>query len=602
MREDEINEALADLEEALQASPDYIDAYIFKADLENQLSRLDSAISTFAQAEKYGLPYYSFYNYGTLLFQAGNYERAIEILDKYRQHPRAREKYIAESNRLIESSAFAMRARQKPKDYDPQNLGPKVNTDQLEYFPSISGDGRELVFTHRRLTGDRQDEDFWKTTRDSLGGPWQEARRMDGFLNTVQNEGAQSLSADGQVLFFAACNRDGGFGSCDIYASFRESADTWSRAVNLGPGVNSALWESQPSISPDGRTLYFVRGRGSRDKNLDIYYSRYGKQGWEKAKALGANINTPYRETSPFIHFDNQTLYFSSDGHPGMGDLDFFVARKAPGGAWKKPQNLGYPINTTAQEFSLIVSPDGKTGFFSSDNMETGYGRLDLYEFVLPDSARASAVAYLQGKVYDKESGKPLQARVDFTALEDSTISFSHNSNKRGKFYAVLPGKRAYALSVNRPEYLFYSRNFVLEAETPEEAKTLKIPLVPVREGEKITLENIFFEYDSYRLDRRSYPELRNLVRFLENNPLVRVRLEGHTDSQGSPEYNLKLSKQRARSVYEYLTTRQIDPERLEYQGFGATQPIATNETEEGRAKNRRTELHIIARKKLRNK
>lgn len=595
-RSNEFGDALEDLNDAIEDSPDFINAYLFKAEILQRLDRKEEALKVYEASFAHQPPYYVSLYYGRLLFELGQYAEAEKALNNYAQSPEAKPKYLAEVNQMMKSIAFAKTALKNPKPYNPKNLGSKVNSEQLEYFPSISADGNTLVFTHRSLVGPEQDEDFWVTIRDSAGAKWQQAQKIRGFLNTPDNEGAQSLSADGQVIFFAGCNRPDGFGSCDIYASFLQPDGSWGKAINLGPTVNTGRWESQPSISSDGLTLYFVRGRDGTDRNLDIYESKFTRNGWTKAERVEGDINTDAQETSPYIHFDNQSLYFSSNGHPGMGDLDFFVSRKLPDGKWGKPQNLGHPINTSAQEFSLIVGPDGKTGFFSSDAIDSGYGKLDLYEFSLPDSVQAKPVAYLRGKVIDKKTREPLSALIEFSDLDDSSFTFDKASNREGEFYAVLPAFSEYALSISKQGYLFYSQNFKLKNQGKEEALFLLIELIPIEVGQSVKLENVFFDFDSYKLQQRSFTELEKVVGFLNTNPQVEVSIEGHTDNQGSDAYNKELSSNRAQAVFEYLKTKGIAESRMRFEGFGASKPIAENTTEEGRALNRRTEMRILAK------
>lgn len=593
VREEAWQEAVEDLRDALQEDPSFSEAYLLLADVYLRLQLPDSALAVYERALPFHPPYFMHYYHGQLLYQQGQYAQAEEALRRYQQHPRANPKYSDEIDRILRSCSFARQAEANPQPYAPQNLGAAVNSEEMEYFPSISADGLTLVFTHRKLSGQKRDEDFWITQRDSLKAPWQKAKVMGGFLNTDQNEGAQTLSADGQVLFFAACQRPDGLGSCDIYASFRQRDGRWGKAINLGPQVNSPRWESQPSISADGRTLFFVRGDNSFDRNLDLYYSEFNGRSWSKARKVPGEVNTQRQETSPYLHFDGRSLYFSSNGHPGMGDLDFFVARKQADGTWGEVENLGYPINTRAQEFSLIVGPDGETGFFSSDALESGLGQLDLYSFSLPLDRRARAVAYLRGKVIDRETRQPVPSRLQFEDVRDSSNRWVQGTNRGGQFYAVLPARADYALSIAEPGYLFYSRNFRLAKQGAEDALYLEVELIPIAAGEKVKLENVFFAFDSYQLKPESTAELQMVLRFLRQNPQVSIVLEGHTDNQGSAAYNEKLSQQRARAVYDYLQEAGIAADRLAYEGYGASQPVADNATEEGRALNRRTVLRI---------
>ena len=591
----QMDKALKFAEKAIEEEPGYLDALLFAADLYRKNDQVDSALAKYKKALQHQAPYYVNYFYGKLLFIDEQYAQVEKPLMAYMQSPKASAKYVKESRHLIRSAAFAAKAKENPLPYEPENLGPEVNSAQMEYFPSISADGNLLVFTHRNMD-DRQngDEDFWFTQRDSATAPWQEARPLRGKLNTPSNEGALSITADGQTIFFAGCNRPQGVGSCDIYASFLRKDGTWSKAVNLGKRVNTPMWESQPAISADGRTLYFVRARTDKSKNMDIYYSELTREGrWGEAQKVPGKVNTEFKDVSPFLHFDGQSLYFSSNGHAGMGDLDFFVARRQPDGTFGEPQNLGYPINTGAQDFSLIVAPDGKTGYFSSDDAE-GHGRLDLYSFELPPLAQAVKIAYVKGKVIDKDTRKPLQVALQFNALDSTDKIIEDFSARNGEFFTVLPGKQDYALNIQHPGYLFYSKSFALQTQPKDDAYMLVAELMPIKKGATVKLENVFFDFDSYQLQKRSQVELNKVIEFLNNNPKVRIELAGHTDSKGDDAYNKQLSAQRAQAVYEYLAANGIAKERLEHRGYGEEKPVATNETDAGRAQNRRTEMKIL--------
>lgn len=592
----EFKEALEEIDDAIEDSPKFVDAWLLKADILNQLGQAEAALNCYEEAQKIDPPYFVDLFHGRQLYNMQLYEESIPFLEAYKAAPRATSKYIKEADEIIASAKFAMQSLKSTIPYNPTNLGPKINTSELEYFPSISADGNTLVFTHRKLEGEKLDEDFWFTKRDSASAPWSQARMIPGRLNSPGNEGAQSISSDGSIIFFAACERPDGLGSCDIFASFLQKNGMWSKAINLGPAINSSMWESQPSISSDSKTLYFVRGRSGSDPDMNIYYSEYMKGRWTKAKPVPGQINTAKQETSPYIHFDNEHLYFSSSGHPGMGDLDFYVSEREPSGAWGEPKNLGHPINTPFQEFSLIVAPDGKTGYFSSDALEDGFGRLDLYEFQLPLEAQASAIAYLKGKVINIETRAAVPSSLDFFNLEDSTKLLSRATNKEAEFYAVLPVGSDYGLSIAQPGYLFFSRNFALKSENRKEALELLLELEPIKTGQSVTLENVFFDYDSYEISKRSDQEIAKVFQFLQLNPSLNVLLEGHTDNQGTAAHNKELSANRAEAVMQRLIKLGVSAHRLSSEGFGASKPIASNENEQGRSKNRRTEMRIISK------
>jgi outer membrane protein OmpA-like peptidoglycan-associated protein len=308
---------------------------------------------------------------------------------------------------------------------------------------------------------------------------------------------------------------------------------------------------------------------------------------------LGDDINTPENEMSPFIHKDNHTLYFSSDGWVGMGGYDLFVSRLSRDSVWSEPENLGYPINTWSDEIGMVVTADGSKAFFSSA-IDDSTGK-DIYEFDLYQNIRPDPVSYIKGKVFDSESKVPLMATFELIDLESGKTSIRAFSDNSGEFLVCLPTDRNYALNVSKKSYLFYSDNFALKGiKQISEPYYLDIPLHPVKTGESGVLRNIFFRFDSYELEKKSVVELGKLVRFMETNPGVRIEIQGFTDNMGTPDYNLELSQKRVREVYLYLINHGIDKTRLSYKGFGEEQAVASNETSEGRARNRRIEFVIV--------
>jgi len=364
----------------------------------------------------------------------------------------------------------------------------------------------------------------------------------------------------------------------------------------LGEPVNSPYWDSQPCLSPDGRTIYFVSTRPGGIGKSDIWRSRYNEEGyWAEPENLGSSINTPYDEMAPFVHPDGHSLYFSSAGHPGMGGLDLFVSRMDENGDWQEPINLGYPINTSADEINIIVDASGKSAYISSDK-EGGYGNKDVYTFDLYEEIRPNRVTYMKGIVFDAETNARIGANfelIDIHSGEVITESFSDSEN--GEFLLVLPLRMDYALNVNKENYLFYSENINLTEFTDiDNPFIVSIPLVRIREGAEIVLDNIFFEIDKYDLKEQSIVELEKLYKLLENNPEISILIKGHTDNTGQESYNFELSMRRAEAVYNYLVDKGISAKRLDYKGYGATVPISDNTSEEGRKLNRRTEVEVV--------
>jgi outer membrane protein OmpA-like peptidoglycan-associated protein len=448
----------------------------------------------------------------------------------------------------------------------------------------------------------KEQEDFYVTHKDEN---WSKAEPVREINNPAMNEGAPSLSPDGQLLIYTACadmtgsygEGKRGLGSCDLFYAWREG-NRWGKAKNMGPSINSSHWETQPSFSSDGKTLYFIRGlkKGHQVKNQDIWMSQIDASGgWTKAVRLGELINTPQDESSVLIHPDGQSLYFTSDGHPGMGGEDIFLSRKDKEGNWGKPINLGYPINTHKDENSITVTADGRMALFASDR-EGGYGALDLYQFELPAEFRPVRVNYMQGTVTDKETGKPLGSRFELIDLETGELVIESYSNQvDGKFLVSLPEGKDYALNVSRKNYLFHSENFAMKEGTEKEPFEMEVKLSPIKAGESVVLRNVFFDTDSYVLKDESKSELDELFTFLQRNYKLKIEVSGHTDDRGGEALNMTLSQNRAKAVAAFLTEKGVPAERIIAKGYGSSAPISSNDTEEGRAQNRRTEFRVLS-------
>lgn len=594
------------LDEAVQDDPNFIEAYLFQAQLFDEQGKTHLAIAPLEKAVAINPDFnpLAWMMLAECFFAEGNYERAEASVSKYMPYPKNDIQMERRSQIILSSCIFAKKAIQRPVPFNPINLGEGVNTELNEYYPCITADEKTLLFT-RRLKEERayqgfQEDFFIAAKQDSK---WQQAQPIVS-INTPMNEGAPSLSADGQTLIFTACENGGGewggnrqgVGSCDLFYSMRIE-NGWTPAKNLGSGINSGAWESQPSYSADGHTLYFVRGRrtASGIKEQDIYFSMIGPDGkWSIPRKIPGKVNTPFEEESVMIHPDGRTLYFSSNGHTGMGGLDIYMSRMLPNGDWDTPVNLGYPINTFRDENSFQVTARGEKALFASSR-DGGFGGLDLYEFVLPEQDRPDPVTYVHGVVSDKLSYKKLEAHLELIDLASGKMIIESYSNQgTGEFLMCIPAGKDYALNVSKDGYLFHSENFSLKKHTGVQPFELKIALQKLRPGAKIVLKNIFFETNKYELKTESKAELDKLVLLLQSNPEKKVEIGGHTDNVGSDEANLQLSQNRANSVVEYLIKAGIPATRLTAKGYGETVPVADNSTEEGRAQNRRTEFTIL--------
>lgn len=586
--------------EAIHVDEYFQDAYMVLAEVFWDDQKLENAISYYNAGLAIDPQFYpkGYYNKARLEIRIGKYQDALSSFQNFLKFDSTGSKYHKMAEKGIEQARFAIHSVQNPVDFQPVNLGPNVNTSNDEYWPSLSADGQTLVITrlvnfYDITLGNHLQEDFFSSTfSDNI---WQPAESMGAPLNSNDNEGAQSISANGQLMVFTVCNRRGVIGRCDLYYSRREHGK-WSYPENMGQSINSTAKETQPSLSADGSTIYFASDRPGGKGKLDIWVSHQNDDSsWSKPENLGDSINTPGEEMSPFIHHDNNTLYFSSDSHIGMGGFDLFMSTKKANGKWSKPRNLGYPINTHRDEIGLIVNAKGDIAYFASD-IDHRNGK-DIFQFELYPEARPQEVSYLQGRVFDEISRKRLKAKFELYDLADgSLVNKSESDERTGEFLLCLPTNRDYMLNIARSGYLFYSDNFALSGIYHIEKPFLKdVPLKPIQTGQSIVLKNIFYETDSYTLKDESQYELNKVVRFMVLNSNITIEISGHTDNIGTPEYNMKLSENRARSVIEFLTEKGINPDRLIYKGYGLTKPVDTNDTEEGRANNRRTELKIVS-------
>lgn len=610
--------AIENINNAIERDPQFADAYVKVSELYEMKKDNKKAIEANLKALSIDPNYSStgslYYYTARLEMKEGMYEACKKHSQTYIDFRGNNPDFAEECQGFIVNCNFAIQAMKSPVPFEPKNLGPGVNTIHPEYFPALTGDDKNLLFTRTipdsrvsKQMGGKQ-EDFYVS--EFVNGQWQDAFGVSPKINTVANEGAPTISTDGRVLIFTACefmqegyygdNREGK-GSCDLFYSFKTGGN-WSVPGNFGAPLNTFHWETQPSFSSDGRTLYFVRGirkRGERrtGKDQDIYFSEYDeKAGWSKPQKLGPTVNTAGREESVHIHPDGQTLYFSSDGHPGMGGLDIFMSRKQPDGSWGQAINLGYPINTHGNENSLLVSSSGDIAYFASDR-EGGFGDLDIYGFELYEGAKPIFTSYAKGVVFDAVTNQKLEAGFVLIDHETKdTIVKSSSDMKTGEFLLSIPANKDYALFAQKPGYHNFSKKFTLKQGTNKDPFVLDVPMIPVGgDNGIIALENVFFDTDKDILKPESKLELDNLVKFLDKYQKIKIQLRGHTDSEGDDAHNLDLSERRAKSVVNYLVEHGIDKARLTSKGFGETDPIADNNTPEGRAKNRRTEYKITS-------
>jgi outer membrane protein OmpA-like peptidoglycan-associated protein/tetratricopeptide (TPR) repeat protein len=588
--------AISMINQALKLDPKFVDGYLSLAGIDADMKNYDGSVTNFEKALELDSVYSNYYllPFSISLAGTGRFNDALEAVNKFLLNPKLNQRSRKAGEFRKSTYQFAIDyAKEHPDNnyvFKPKNLGDSINTINLEYFPSITVDGQKLIFT-RRIKGN---EDIYES--DLKDSTWGMAYPLPGKINsTTFNEGAENISQDGNWLIFTGCNFPQGLGSCDLYISYL-TKNGWSEPENLGPNVNSEFWESTPSLSPDKRDLYFSSNVPGGFGGKDIWVCHKNDNGhWEEPVNLGSEINTPGDESTPFIHADNQTLYFNSTGHPGYSENpDLFVSHKLPGGKWSKPENLGYPINTIGDEGSLVVASDGKTAYYASDRSDSK-GGLDIYTFELREDIRPLKTLWVKGKVYDAKTKEGLPSSVELNEIKTGELVSKLQTDEDGNYLVTLPVGKDYAFNVNRKGYLFYSENYNISSTAPDSTFQADIPLQPIEANAHIILKNVFFDTKKKELKPESITELDNVVKLMNQNPGIRIRITGYTDNIGKPADNLILSKERAVAVVNYLLGKGIRNERLSFMGMGESHPVADNNTEEGRALNRRTELSIVS-------
>ncbi|OJW61271.1 MAG: flagellar motor protein MotB [Sphingobacteriales bacterium 50-39] len=593
---DDFKGGIETLKQAIKIDNGFEDAYLSLAGMYGELKHYQEAIDNYEKARSIDSNYFLDYNlpYSINLAGKGDFDKALDAVDHFLTVTNLNEKSRKAGEYRKKCYQFAIDYAHTHNNngyrFEPQNMGDSINSPVSEYYPTITIDDSKLIYTRRV---NNFNEDFYES--DRIDGIFRKSKSLEGNINTNQNEGAQNISQDGKWLIFTGCNFPEGHGSCDLYISYLTNQG-WSAPENLGDSINTEDWESAPSLSPDKRDLYFASGRPDGFGGKDIYVSHRLRNGrWSSPENLGPVINTIGDEGTPFIHADNQSLYFTSNGHPGYGGDDLFVSRKGPDGQWQKPENLGYPINTIENEGSLVISANGKTAYYASDRADSR-GGLDLYTFELREDIRPAQTLWVRGRVFDKTTRKGLPSGVELTDLSTRTVISQLQTDETGNYLITLPKGKDYAFNVNRKGYLFFSENFPLSQLKEDTAYNIDIPLQPIEANAAIVLRNIFFESNKYELKPESQVELDKVVQLLKDNPTVKIQINGHTDNSGKASDNIALSGSRAKSVTAYLISKGINAERLSSKGWGDTQPIADNSTPEGRAQNRRTELKVISR------
>lgn len=593
----EQKEAAEAVNKALKYDPNFIEAWLLKAELSVQSKQLDEAVAAYQKVleidSNYFLPVYNLL--GELYLKQAKYQEAAQYFATYLEQS-SDNSHRAMSQAYLRRAVVADSLTKNPSATSIPLMDDGINTNADEYINFIRLDGDRLLFTRKMnqlATSETRGgvERFYQS--NLLDGRW---TKVEPFVveGTKGDHGALTFTADGKLLLFAGCGWEQGLGSCDLYQS-RIRNGQWEVPRSLGNQLNSEAWDSQPTITPDGKEIYFASNRKGGFGGSDLYKSVKLTNGeWSKAINLGNTFNTSGNEMSPFIHPDGKTLYFSSNGYnETLGGSDIYYSRLDAAGRWSAPVNAGFPINSLFDEVNLVVDALGQTAFVSSNRKDQGLD-FDIFSFLLNPDVRPAAVAFMRGKVVDAETQASLVASYRLVSLDDGNEMYKDETDLDGTFLVSLIPGESYALHVERADYLLYSDHFLIDSLAAGPSPELLIALYKIKKGTSMALKNIFFETNEAVLQPASEQELLVLFRFLKLNPQLSIEISGHTDSSGNEILNQKLSLQRAQVVKDFLVHSGIKTEKIQVKGEGSTLPVATNTTDEGKAQNRRTEMKII--------
>lgn len=530
----------------------------------------------------------AYYWLGNKVFKEEKYDSSLVYFEKLLPLTKTGTSIQRNTLKLITSAKFAVEQLEKPMAIEKKPLSEEVNFLNAQFFPALTGDKEQLFFTGIQSPNG---EDIFISQRS--GEKWTKPENLSPVINSANNEGTCTISANGRILVFTACGRPDSFGGCDLYVSYK-NGDKWTTPRNLGNKINSRSWESQPSLSADGRTLYFASDRSGGLGKSDIWKSELSSDNqWSLPVNLGKKVNTPDDENAPFIHANGETLFFSSTGWPGFGGFDIFRTQ-LDDPTVEKPINLGYPINNGADQVGLFITSDGQEAYYTDDRQDKANGRSLLYTFEVPQELRTTFLASssVKGKITDGKTGQPLEALIRLYDLEEQTqLSEFTSQPESGEFLAMVNQGKQYAFYIEKKGYLFKSLTF--ELTSADTSLHLTVKLEPVEKDRIEVLQNIFFKTASFELDDKSKVELQKLVAFLKENQKISIEISGHTDDVGHEKDNQELSLKRAQAVLNFLTNSGIDPARLAAKGYGESKPRVPNDTDENKAANRRIEWQI---------
>jgi outer membrane protein OmpA-like peptidoglycan-associated protein/tetratricopeptide (TPR) repeat protein len=542
--------------------------------------------------------------YGALVaYLLENFEDAIKFAKVLIDNPDMVKdlKDIDQAELIIKNAQFYDKILNHPVPFNPIAVE-GISTQYDEYLATQSPDGSQFYFTRRMpvdnptnyFSNDKEDREFFSISEKGKSGSFGAGNPLPSPFNQSTNEGSPTINLANDFIIFARV-LDGTinnqpYPNYDLFYS-EFNGEEWSDPQSLGSNVNrSDSWESQPSLSSDGKMLFFASDRPGGYGGSDIWYTERASDGtWRRAVNLGPVINTDTNERSPFLHTDSKTLYFSSSGHKGMGGMDIFYSKLDSKKIWQTPVNIGYPINSENDEVDFFVSLDGQTAYFSSNNIENK--DWNIYQFELYEEARPKNMIIVKGEV-KSDDDDITETVVEIRDTASNVVATSKVNEITGK-YAI-----ATEFDKDKPQDIIvnvkkkghsFDTKLIKPAEIVENVVTSDAEVKKVEVGKTYDLHDIYFETNLYSLTEQSKHIINLFVEFLNENPTVKVEIQGHTDNVGDDNDNQLLSERRARSVYEYALSRHVDASRIRYKGYGESSPIASNNTPEGRAKNRRT-------------
>ncbi len=600
------DKAIQTLENIIKKYPIYAKPYVYLGKYQNFLGNYKASLAAYKKAIEVQpnspINKVSYIHIAKDALHSGNYELAKAYSEKYlsfNPNDFHEKQQIKTAKRIIETCEYAAVNILNPLNFKPENLSGEINKYKLQYFPTITADDKKIFFT--ALENIHNEDIFYSTFENGL---WSSPISIPEF-NTLFNEGTCSISGDGTEIVFTSCQNSKGrltYGSCDLYISYLDG-DKWIEPTNIGQNVNTQNWESQPTLSADGKTLYFVSERPGNIGGRDIWVTYLKLSGWSIPKNLGNKVNTAKDEISPFIHFNNNVLFFSSNGHLGFGGFDIFKADrkedpKTKKVTWKNIENIGYPINKHGDQVSLIINADGTKGYFADEVVRNEQIiESTLKSFVVPKELSIGEKSYyVKGKIFDLETKEIIPSAairlVDVSTKE--IFNFVLSDKKTGDYLIVFNEGRQYALYVNASSHLFKSVSLNYTDKSHHEPIEQDIYLERIQKNASIILNNIFFESGSYKLKKESETELHTLINFLNQNKNLVIEIGGHTDDVGTEESNNELSLNRAKAVVDYISNKGISSKHLTYKGYGETMPKRSNDTDKNRAFNRRIEFKIV--------